>query len=86
MKHAWLRAVAIIALLGSSVAAQTPTEWHDDLVDHMVGTWKMEGHVMGQAAHHEVKADWVLTHQFLRLHEKTIAMASGGERQYEAFW
>jgi hypothetical protein len=42
-----------------------PAEWRDDLVDRITGTWKLEGTVLGGAAHHSVIADWVLDHQFL---------------------
>jgi hypothetical protein len=67
-------------------AAQTPAEWHDDLVDRMAGTWKIEGQVMRQQAHHELQAEWVLNHQFLRMHEKTVANAPSDEHLYEAYW
>lgn len=56
------------------------------LADRMTGTWKLEGQVMGQAAHQEVRSDWVLNHQFLRLQEKTAASAPTSEHSYEAFW
>ena len=41
---------------------------------------------MGREAHHEVCAEWVLNHQFLRLHEKTAAGAPKTEQAYEALW
>jgi hypothetical protein len=61
-------------------------EWRDDLVDHMTGAWKLEGQVMGRDAHHEVQAEWVLNHQFLRIQEKTDAGAPSSEHRYEATW
>jgi hypothetical protein len=81
----------LITLLVTSIAplqsgAQARGEWRDDLVDHMVGTWKLQGTVMGRDAHHEVDAEWVLNHQFLRIHEKTTAGAPGSEKRYEAIW
>ena len=66
--------------------AQTSAEWPDDLVNHMTGKWKLEGRIMGRDAHHEVQAEWVLDHRFLRIHEKTEADAPGSERKYEATW
>jgi hypothetical protein len=39
--------VAVIALRSH---AQTPGEWHDDLVEHMTGSWKVRGQVMGLGA------------------------------------
>jgi hypothetical protein len=79
--------LAFGAVLVSAVAmAQAPPPWHDDFVDHMAGTWKMEGQVMGRPAHHEVQAEWVLNHQFLCIREKTSADAPATESRYEATW
>jgi len=74
------------AFFSLSSNAQAPAEWRDDLVEHMVGTWRLEGQVMGREAHHEVRADWVLNHQFLRMQEITSAGAPNTEKPYEAFW
>jgi len=52
----------------------------------MTGAWKMEGAVMGHDAHHEVEAEWVLNHQFLRIHEKTASGAPSAEHKYDAIW
>jgi hypothetical protein len=80
----------LIALLSMLVpvplGAQTSAEWRDDLVDHMTGTWKMEGQILGRVAHHEVQAEWVFDHQFLRILEKTAAGAPASEQHYEATW
>jgi len=72
--------------VGDLKAQGRPAEWQDDLVDHMTGTWKMTGTVMGAEAHHTVTAEWVLNHQFLRIHEKTSDGAPESERRYEAIW
>lgn len=73
-------------LLALPVIAQAPAPWHDTLVDHLAGSWKLEGKVMGNAAHHDVQADWVLNRQFLRIQEKTSANAPAGERSYDSIW
>jgi hypothetical protein len=86
MKIKLLVVLMAAALLPSLSAAQRPAEWRDELVDHLAGTWKMEGQVMGQAAHHELQGEWILNHQFLRLHEKTSADAPKSEFAYEAYW
>jgi len=81
------RALLLIAALTPMRAlAQAPPEWHDDLVDHMAGVWSLTGQVMGRDTHHDVQAEWVLNHQFLRIHEKTSATAPSSERRYEAIW
>ena len=79
--------IALPAILASSPSlAQSSGGWQDDLANHMTGTWKLEGKVQGRDAHHEVSAEWVLNHQFLRIHEKTGAGAPAAERAYEAIW
>jgi hypothetical protein len=78
---------ALFAILFSiPVVAQAPAEWHDDLVDRLAGSWKIHGRVMGNNAHHDVQADWIFNHQFLRMTEKTSANAPSGERPYDAIW
>jgi len=81
-----LFAVLLTILAPALLPAQTPAEWHDDLVEHMSGAWKMEGQVMAHDAHHDVDAEWVLNHQFLRIHERTSAGAPAAEHKYEAIW
>ncbi len=78
--------ISLVVLIGGPAVAQQPAPWQDGLVDHLSGTWKVEGQVLGHDARHEVQADWVLNHQFLRIHEKTAATAPKTERPYEATW
>jgi len=52
--------------------------FHDELLAHMVGDWHLSGSVMGEAADHQVKVEWVLNHQFLRIHEKATAPSKTG--------
>src|SRR5712664_381277 len=56
----------------------------DALLDHMVGNWKLTGNVMGRAAEQNVSVEWVLNHQFLRIHEKDNAPSSTDRVPYEA--
>jgi len=86
MKTPALLVVLLVALSSVPSIAQAPVEWRDDLADHLTGTWRIEGQVLGREAHHEVNAEWVLNHQFLRIHEKTAATAPASENRYEAFW
>jgi hypothetical protein len=76
----------LLAIAPVGARAQTSAPWPDDLVDHMTGAWKLQGKVMGRDAHHEVRAEWVLNHQFLSIHEKTVADAPKSEHRYEASW
>jgi hypothetical protein len=66
--------------------AQAPADWADGLVKNLAGSWKLEGKVVGNDAHHDVQADWVLNRQFLRIQEKTTASAPPAERRYDSIW
>lgn len=60
------------------IAAQGPLDgrnriFHDELLDHLVGDWKLTRKIRGQTAENTVKAEWVLQHQFLRVHMKDLA-------------
>jgi hypothetical protein len=80
---------AILALLVTFSAAapsQQPPAWHDDLVENIIGTWKVEGNVAGRTAHHVIKAEWVTGHQFVQLHEQTQPGAPANESRYDALW
>ncbi len=84
---ACLRALLLaFTLMSVCSLAQAPPEWKDELAGHMTGDWTMTGQVIGREAHHDVQAEWVLNHQFLRIHEKTAASAPATERRYEAIW
>ncbi|HET7207648.1 MAG TPA: DUF1579 family protein [Terriglobales bacterium] len=58
---------------------------YDDLLDRMAGAWRLTGLVAGGNANHDVRAEWILNHQFLQVHEKAVD-SSGGNPPYEAFF
>ena len=42
--------------------------FRDKLLDRLVGDWKITGRVAGQQIKHWGRIDWILNHQFLRVH------------------
>ncbi|PYX86674.1 MAG: hypothetical protein DMG68_14655 [Acidobacteria bacterium] len=58
--------------------------FHDDLLEQLAGKWRLSGTIMGRNAEHDVQAEWVLNHQFLRVHEKEIVPAKTDAVPYEA--
>jgi Protein of unknown function (DUF1579) len=78
--------LASVLLLAVVTRAQAPPPWKDAFVDHLAGTWRVEGTLVGQNAHHTLSAEWVLNHEFLRMEEKTSADAPKGESAYDALW
>jgi len=56
----------------------------DELLDRMVGNWTMTGTFEGRPVNHGVEVDWVLNHQFLRIHERDLGTPKVGDIPYEA--
>jgi hypothetical protein len=75
-----------VITLAAVAMAQQSAGWHDDLVEQMVGNWKLDGIVMGRPAHHSVTAQWTLGNQFLQIHEQTSSDAPATESRYDATW
>ncbi len=55
----------------------------DDLLDRLRGAWTVRGAVHGRPQALRLTAEWVLNHQFLRIHEVDAAPAQG-RPAYEA--
>lgn len=77
--------VALIALcaIAPGLHAQTPIS-QDSLLDRMVGHWVMQGTIARQQTTHDVDAEWVLNHGYLRLHEVSREKDAAGGPAYEA--
>ena len=56
------------------------------MIERLAGSWKLEGKLTTSVAHHDVRADWVFNHQFLRIEETTSPDAPAAERRYDAIW
>ena len=63
--------------------AQQPT-FTDSLADRLVGRWVLRGTVEGEPTTHDVTAEWVLAHQYLRIHEVSREKTPAGAPVYEA--
>lgn len=75
--------VALIALAALSTSAQQPPR-QDPLLDHMTGNWILQGTVTGTETTHDVDADWVLRHEYVRIHETSREKNAQGQPLYEA--
>jgi hypothetical protein len=51
--------------------------FHDGLLDHLEGHWKITGIIVGQKREMDLTAEWVLNHQFLFLDEKDATVIAG---------
>jgi len=77
------RLAFLVVLLSGPLAAQQPT-FRDSLLDRYVGHWVARGTIAGRATVHDVTNEWVLAHQFLRVHEVARERDSAGRPAYEA--
>jgi hypothetical protein len=75
----WL---ASLFLTLSAVSQQPPV--NSPLLDHLAGKWVLQGSVGKQAETHDLDAEWVLQHHYLRFHEVSRDKNDKGEPQYEA--
>src|SRR4051794_18743525 len=69
-------AINLCLLMSFNSFAQTredTTDWrfHDDLLNHLVGKWNVTGITYGEPNKETLEADWVMDHQYLRIHEKS---------------
>jgi len=72
-----------LLITGSLCFAQQPT-FHDELLDHFQGHWVLRGTIAGKQTVHDVNAQWVLGHQYLRFAETAREKNAKGEPAYEA--
>ncbi|HEY4776513.1 MAG TPA: hypothetical protein VIH56_02545 [Candidatus Acidoferrales bacterium] len=75
--------VALIAIAALSASAQQPPR-QDPLLDHMTGNWTLQGTISGRDTTHDVEADWVLGHEYIRIHETSHEKNAQGQPLYEA--
>jgi hypothetical protein len=58
--------------------------FQDECISNLAGSWKISGTIQRQVANHSVDAQWVLNHQFLQIHEKSLDAPTEGRPAYEA--
>ena len=79
-------AVILVLLIPLISRAQQPPT--DDaptkLLDHLAGRWVMTGTLGNKRTTHEVDAEWVLKHEYLRFHEASRDKEASGRPAYEA--
>jgi hypothetical protein len=77
-------AIAWLSLLLAASASADEPPFEDELLDRFVGSWVMQGVIAGDDITHDVQADWVLGHQYLRFHDVSRETKATGEVEYEA--
>jgi hypothetical protein len=76
--------VTACLILSAGLACGQQPAVHDQLLDHMTGNWVLQGMIAGKGTTHDVAAEWVLGHQFVRIHEVSRDKDARGFPAYEA--
>lgn len=71
-------------LVVSLPAAAQQQGFQDPLLDRLAGNWVMKGTIAGAETTHDIAAEWVLDHQYLRFHDVSHEKGSGDVPEYEA--
>jgi hypothetical protein len=57
---------------------------NESLLNRMIGKWVLQGQIDGKETTHDIDAEWVLNHEYLRLHEVSRERNANGDPAYEA--
>ena len=76
---------AIFMLCCPVVAASQGQGLEDELVEHLIGSWVLEGTIAGQETTHDVTIEWILQKQYIRMHEIAREKDADGKPAYEAY-
>jgi hypothetical protein len=78
--------LAILALLFmTSFSASAQQSAHKEpLLDRLVGNWILQGTIAGHETTHDIESEWVLNHEYLRIHEASREKNAQDQPAYEA--
>lgn len=73
-----------LVLLFVTVSKADEPPFESALLDKLVGTWVLTGTIAGETTVHDIVANWVLGHQYLRIDEVSRETNELGAPAYEA--
>jgi hypothetical protein len=76
--------IALTALFVAGPAVSQPAPLKDPFLEGLAGTWVLRGTIAGKDTTHDILSEWVLGHQYLRIHERSREKDGLGHAQYEA--
>ena len=76
--------LSLVTIFAAATAMAQQAPVNSPLLDHLAGKWLMQGSVGKQAVMHDLDAEWVLQHHYLRFHEISRQKNAKGEPEYEA--
>jgi hypothetical protein len=89
----WAGVLLLVSLAGCASPESSPWAelqldttrgFQDPLLDRLVGDWVLKGTMAGGEVVHDVSAEWVTGHQYLRFVELSREREDDGTRAYEA--
>ena len=75
--------VLFVGLFCGLGPAQEPPV-NSPLLDHLTGKWVLQGTLAHKQTTHDITAEWVVDHHYVRLHEVSREKKADGKPQYEA--
>lgn len=76
--------VLLLAIFGTLAVMAQQAPINSPLLDHLAGKWVLAGTVGKQPETHELDAEWVMQHQYLRFREVSRDKNEKGDPNYEA--
>ncbi len=77
-------AIVILMAVASLTAFAQQSAPQEQLLDHLTGSWILQGTIAGHETTHDIEAEWVLGHEYVRLHEASREKNAQGQAAYEA--
>jgi hypothetical protein len=74
----------LLTICGTVAATAQQAPLSSPLLDRLAGKWVLNGNVGKQPETHELDAEWVLQHHYLRFREVSRDKNDRGEPQYDA--
>ncbi|MBV8205380.1 MAG: hypothetical protein JO041_01200 [Acidobacteria bacterium] len=78
----WL--LLVLSLIAVQAQMPPPPAVNSPLLDRLAGTWVLRGTLGNQSTIHDVQAEWVVQHHYLRVHEVSREKGADGQPLYEA--
>ena len=76
--------IVVLAVLLAGFASAQQAPLNVPLLDHLTGHWILRGEIAGKQTTHDVDAEWIIQHHYVRIHEVSRDKDAKGQPQYEA--
>lgn len=79
-----IRALVFATVMWSVAAGAQQAPLVSPILDRLAGHWVLRGEIAGKATVHDVDAEWVIQHHYLRVREVSRDKNDKGQPSYEA--